>query len=157
MRIRVLLVTIALCLGSLTGCKNQSDPNEATEGGGSDPVENIDAAERAEAAKLQAVRDPIEDTIYEYRLKVRQAYNNRAFGELEKMVAEVRSNKALFQNGSWKIVQFYEALDSVDGEAESVWQEHDRDHQEWIAAEPVSTAARVGDANVPTGRAWEAW
>ncbi len=156
MRIWILLATIALCLGSLTGCKDRSSSDEATAESGSGPVEHIDAKEKAAAAKLTPAKDPINEEIYQFRLKVRQAYNNRAFEELEGMAAELRATKPLFKNGSWKIVQFYGALDCAKDEPESMWQEHDRIHQEWITAKPLSITARVAYADFLTSYAWQA-
>src|SRR6186713_1679333 len=47
------------------------------------PKENIDAAEKAEAAKLVAAKCPVVEEIDAFQLKARQLFNNKRFDELE--------------------------------------------------------------------------
>src|SRR5438093_12358864 len=78
------------------------------------------AEEKAAIAKLKPTKDLILEEIYAFRLKMRQLYNNRRFAELELAAAEIRRTKPLFDNGSWKIVQFYESLACRDEAPESI-------------------------------------
>ena len=119
-------------------------------------AEHIDDAERAAAAKLKAVKDPVLEEIYAYRLKMRPHYNNRRFDELEKEAAALRSAKPQFGNGSWKIRQLYGSLACREDEPESMWQLHDQIHHAWIAAKPESVTARVAYADFLTDYAWRA-
>jgi hypothetical protein len=150
------LILAAAC--TLAACdRGPTSTSDTTGSGDSDsPRENIDAGEKAIAAKLQPAKDPIEEEIYKAKLETRQAYNNRRFDELETKAAALRTSKETFGNGSWKIVQFYEALGCDDKEPESMWQLHDRIHQEWIAAKPASIAARVAYVDFLTDYAWRA-
>ena len=102
------------------------------------------------------MKDPVQEEIYAAKLKTRQAYNERRFDDLEKEAAELRKTKEVFGNGSWKIAQFYDALTCSADEPESMWQLHDRIHQEWIAAKPESISARVAYAEFFTDYAWRA-
>lgn len=146
------LLAAALCLGlgGPTACKKPfADARRGT-------AEHIDEDEKALVGRLQPARDPTQEEIDTYRLGVRQAYNARRFDELDTQAAQARTSRALFGNGSWKIVQFYEALGCRDDEPESMWQLHDQIHQAWTAARPESITARVAHANFQTDYAWHA-
>jgi len=103
---------LLLCICGLPGCWN--------------------AEEKAAIAKLKPTKDPILEEIYGFRLKMRALYNSRRFSELEPVAAEIRRTKPRFDNGSWKIAQFYESFACRREEPESMWQLHDRIHQDWI-------------------------
>ncbi|MFA6289035.1 MAG: DUF4034 domain-containing protein [Opitutaceae bacterium] len=137
-----LLLTLSLGLGALTGCKKPSSEK---------PVAPANPSQ-----SLQRVKDPILEEIYAFRVEIRQAYNNRRFDELETKAAELRTSKALFENGTWKISKFYSALACSDDEPESMWQLHDRIHQDWITAKPGSITARVAYADFLARYAWQA-
>jgi hypothetical protein len=150
---------LAAALGTLSGCdrlptsgSSGTSSNQSSSSSG----ENIDASEKVTAAKLRPAKDPIQEEIYKAKLETRQAYNNRRFDELETKVAALRTGKETYGNGSWKIAQFYEAFACDDKEPESMWQLHDRIHQEWIAAKPTSIAARIAYADFLTDYAWRA-
>lgn len=163
------LILMAALVG---GCDLRTPKSPSGDGGGQEnPItparksavqeksgvqENIDPTEKAAAAQLKPAKDPVSEEIQAANLKTRQAYNNRRFDELEKEAAELRAKKEVFGNGSWKIVQFYEALACSNDEPESMWQLHDRIHQEWIAAQPDSITARVAYAEFLTEYAWRA-
>lgn len=101
----------------------------------------------AELAKLHPVKDPVVEEIYVFRLETRQAYNNSRFDELEAKAVELRASKAVFDNGSWKIGNFYTSFECRYDEPESMWQLHERIHKDWITAKPDSITARVAYAN----------
>jgi len=153
---------IVVCL-ALVGCEKQPASGDSDRGGNSNvpssgkgPVENIDADERKAAAKLKPARDPVLDEIYAFRLEVRKAYNNRGFDQLEQMAADLRKKKEVFDNGSWKIVQFYHAFECLDEEPESMWKLHDEIHRAWIEAKPASITANVSYADFLMDYAWYA-
>lgn len=127
---------LLLCICGLPGCWN--------------------AEEKAAIAKLKPTKDPIQEEIYAFRVKTRQLYNNRRLAELEQAAAELRRAKPLFDNGSWKIAEFYESFGCRAEEPESMWQLHDRIHQEWVAQFPTSITARVAYADFFTDYAWHA-
>ena len=146
------VLPLLLLVGILAGCKEKS----ASGSNAGAPAEHIDADEKVAAAKLKPAKDPIQEEIGASNLETRQAYNNRRFDDLEKKAAQLRAGKEVFGNGSWKIAQFYAALACNDAEPESMWQLHDRIHQEWIAAKPASISARVAYADFLTEYAWRA-
>lgn len=147
----LVVMAVLVCGCDLQTAKAPSGEGPSGQNGGE---ENIDPGEKAAAAQLTPAKDPVSEEIYAAKLKTRQAYNNRRFDELEQEVAELRAIKEVFGNGSWKIVQFYEALGCSDDEPASMWQLHDRIHQEWIEARPESIAARVAYAEFLTDYAW---
>jgi len=114
------------------------------------------AEEKAAIAKLKPTKDPVQEEIYAFRLKMRALYNNRRFAELEPVAAEIRQTKPLFGNGSWRIAQFYESFACRREEPESMWQLHDRIHQDWIAQFPASITARIAYADFLREYAWHA-
>lgn len=134
---------ICVLLGAcaLSGCKKK---------------EALSGEDQAAAAKLKSVKDPIADEIYAFRQEVRQDYNNRRFDELEKRAVELRRDKALFGNGSWKLVQFYESFTCRPEEPESMWELHDQIHRDWITTFPQSITARVAYADFLMSHAWQA-
>lgn len=152
--LKSVLLAAALCLslGSLTACKKLLTSDDADQGS----VETLNAERKSAVAKLRTIKDPVQEEIYAYRLQVRQAYNERRFDELETQVAQVRNSKAVFGNGSWKLVQFYDSLGCRDEEPDSMWTLHDQIHQAWIAAKPDSMAARAAYADFQTEYAWKA-
>ena len=81
------------------------------------------------------------------------------FVELDKMADEVRSSKARFPGGGWKLSRFYEALGRMNaGEnaTETDWQSHLAVFQRWMAARPQSITARVALAEAYLDYAWAA-
>ncbi|MDQ3621745.1 MAG: DUF4034 domain-containing protein [Verrucomicrobiota bacterium] len=158
MRTRDLFVTtLALSLACLSGCKDKPvSDSEADRAPGSTVLENIDPSEEAAAARLQPAKDPIDEEISAFRAEFREAYDHRRFDDLEQRAAKLRAAREVFGNGSWKILQFYNSFECRDDEPESMWELHDRIHQEWIAAKPESITACVAYADFLTGYAWQA-
>jgi len=124
--------------------------------GGCKKGDHYTAEERAAAAKLKPTKDPILEEIYAFRGQVRQDYNNRRFAKLEERAADLRRGKPTFDNGYWKVAEFYESLTCRDEEPESMWQLHDRIHRDWITAFPQSFTARVAYADFFVSYAWHA-
>jgi hypothetical protein len=111
---------------------------------------------RSASPPIRFVKDPINEEVQTFRHDVRQLYNASKFGELEKIAKELLSGKAKFGNGSWKIVQFYDALECRPDEPESMWRLHDRIHRDWIAKYPESATARLAHADFLRSYAWHA-
>lgn len=86
----------------------------------------------------------------------RALYNSRKFAELEALADELRSNKAKFPNGEWKISHFYETLACADDEQDSMWKLHETIYQDWEAKFPKSITAQVSHARFMTEYAWQA-
>jgi len=126
------LFLLTLLLGLTISCKKDSGPSG--ESHDTNPATG-------------AVKDPVQEEIYAYRMKVRPFYNSRKFDNLESLATEARAGKQLFGNGSWRIAEFYESLACRDEETEGMWQLHDQIHQAWIKAKPDSLTARVAYAD----------
>jgi hypothetical protein len=151
------ILPLLLVIGILAACKEKAVAESGADARGRGGVaENIDADEKAAAAKLKPAKDPVREEINAANLETRQAYNNRRFDDLEAKAAKLRAGKEVFGNGLWKISQFYAALECSNDEPESMWQLHDRIHQEWIAAKPESISARVAYADFLADYAWQA-
>jgi hypothetical protein len=133
-----LRVAVLVGISALGGCKKDA----------------FTAEERAAAAQLKPIKDPILEEIYAFRQEVRENYNSRRFDQLEKRAFELRRGKPVFANGSWKIAQFYESFICRPEEPENMWQLHDRIHRDWITAFPQSITARVAYADFFTSYAW---
>jgi hypothetical protein len=114
------------------------------------------AAEHVAAAKLIPTKDPVQEEIYGFRIAVRQDYNTRRFPELEKRASELRRTKALFGDGRWKLIEFYQAFACRREEPENMWQLHDQIHRDWLTAFPQSITARVAYGDFLTEYAWHA-
>jgi hypothetical protein len=91
--------------------------------------------------------DKIRNEEVAFRYETRKFYNSRKFDELEKRADALRTSKARFGNGSWKLFQFYDALGCRDDEPETMWQLHEQIHQDWEKAMPHSVTARIAHAN----------
>lgn len=124
--------------------------------GADEKKEALIAAEQTAEPNLKEVKDPVLEEIFAFRMAVRQEYNRRRFAELEERAAELRQAKAVFDNGSWKLFEFYESLACRPDEPEGMWQLHDRIHRDWIAAFPQSVTARVAHADFFVSYAWQA-
>ena len=117
---------------------------------------NVTVVDSAVLPPIQETKDKITTEILEFRLKTRALYNASKFDELEALADQLRAERARFGNGSWKIYQFYDALECRYEEPESMWQLHSRIHESWDAAKPRSITARVAHADFFTAYAWRA-
>jgi tetratricopeptide (TPR) repeat protein len=90
---------------------------------------------------------------------VRRRVLREDFAGLEQIADAVRSSKARFPGGGWKLFRFYEALNRVPaGETatDADWQRHIAFFQRWTSAWPQSITARVGLAGAYVEYAWAA-
>src|SRR6266516_322444 len=113
-------------------------------------------AELPSLPPVQETKGKITTEIWEFRLKTRSLYNASKFDELEALAAQIRADRTRFGNGSWKISQFYESLACRPDEPESMWQLHERIHENWDAAKPPSITAYVAHAEFFIDYAWHA-
>jgi uncharacterized protein (TIGR02996 family) len=119
-------------------------------------AENIDSEEALEAIRLQPVTDPVIDKIVAYRKQMAELFYAGEFDALEKEASAARASRELFGNGSWKIVQFYQAFERDDKDAQGLWNVTENTLQSWLKAHPDSMTARLAYANFLTEYAWHA-
>jgi hypothetical protein len=79
------------------------------------------------------------------------------YDRLEQIADSVRSRKAKFSGGLWKIHAFYSGTSSPHGHAtEEDWAELQKILDGWVSAKPESITARIALANFYTNYAWDA-
>lgn len=91
-----------------------------------------------------------------FRHDTQQLFSNRQYAELETLAQELRASKARERGGSWKIYQFYWAMECADDEPEAVWLRHQVIHAEWVKKFPRSITPRVAQARFFIKYAWHA-
>jgi hypothetical protein len=93
-----------------------------------------------------------------YRTTVAFHFRQRNFNRLEEEAQTARSGKGPFPCGSWRLFEFYGAVESVPKKNwdDNAWDEHLRILQEWVAAKPESATARIALANAHIGLGWRA-
>jgi len=101
-------------------------------------------------------RDPITDELEAFRVEVKKRMTARDFAGLDTLAEEVRTKRLRFGMGSWKIVQFYDALELSAKLGDDVWQERLATLREWQHQQPLSITPRVALANALTDYAWKA-
>lgn len=116
--------------------------------------ENYDAEERAFAAKLKPASDKIQKEIQAFQTETREAFNNGKFDELETKATELRATKAVFGNGSWKILRFHDSFPCGDDDPRAAWKNRHRLYLDWIAAKPESVTPRVAYAYFLVEESW---
>jgi hypothetical protein len=136
-------IIVAFCLTTLAAC-HRNQPDVVVER----DVTGLPA--------IKETKDKITTDIWEFRLKTRSLYNASKFDELEALAAQIRTDRTRFGSGSWKILQFYESLACRPDEPESMWQLHERIHENWDTAKPRSITAYVAHARFLTEYAWHA-
>jgi len=119
-------------------------------------AENIDKEEALEAIRLQSVTDPVADKIEAYRKQMAELFYAQKFEALEKEASAARASKEVFGNGSWKIVQFYQAFERKSEDALGIWNVAEDTHNAWLKAFPNSVTARIAYADFLTNYAWHA-
>jgi hypothetical protein len=136
-------IIVVFCLATLAAC-HRKQPNVVAE------------RDVAGLPPIKETKDKSTTEIWEFRLKTRSLYNASKFDELETLADQIRTEHAPFRDGSWKIFQFYESLACRPDEPESMWQLHERIHENWDAAKPRSMTAHVAHADFLTDYAWHA-
>jgi hypothetical protein len=157
-------LAFAFGLGVLSACDKASGDGKPVEPKSETPLEaaapgstqNSQGLANSTTGPLTPVKDPIQELIRAFNLETRSVYNDRKFDQLEQRAASLRAAKETFGNGSWKIFQFYQSFHCGDDEPDTLWQLHDRIHQEWIAAKPESVTAKIAYADFLADYAWRA-
>lgn len=147
-------LAVALGLCCIAGCKPES--GSTPEPSDNRRLQHIDGDERTAAAKLKPATDPVQDEIDDFREEMHAKFGARRFDDLEKAAADLRATKALFRNGNWKLVDFYESFACGHDADESLWQKEEALHKEWIAAKPESLTARLAHVRYLCDYAWNA-
>src|SRR5262249_10967875 len=99
------------------------------------------------------------DAISDYEAARGQELYREDYEKLEKLAAELRSSKARFPGGAWKLHKLYQGIDrpvSVGKVSEQEWILHLPKLQKWVAQYPKSITARVALASAFTEYAWSA-
>ena len=113
-------------------------------------------AQSPQETAATVVNDPPE--IQRFMDQTKALLMREQFSELDKIADEVRSSKARFPGGSWKLSRFYDAID--DGrrgnETDADWQNHLALIQRWTTTRPRSITAQVALAEAYLGYAWAA-
>ncbi len=152
------VLLLAVCLTALPGCERRTGERVLKESGENPPgpVEHIDAKERMAATELEEVRDPVAKEIGKFRAEIRGAFDEERFEFLDEKAAELRKSGALFDNGSWKIHQFYTALGERFHTGDDGWRTDIQKYDRWLKQRPESGAAHLGLAELFTSYAWVA-
>ena len=77
------------------------------------------------------------------------------FRELDAFERDLRESKCRYQSGSWKLPEFYRGL-TPTATNQAAWAEALKRHDEWLAASPNSSAARLGKGTALVAYAWSA-
>lgn len=109
-----------------------------------------------EKAAFAKGEDLIMEQVISYRTETRQLYDQSNFEQLETRANEARTGKTKFENGTWKLTSFYDALDCQRDAPEATWQHQEKTYQDWEKQFPNSITARVAYADFLTQYAWHA-
>jgi hypothetical protein len=115
------------------------------------PVEHIDAEERAIAARLKPSTDLVREEIHAFRSEMRRHFDGGRYADLERAAQDLRTTKALFRNGTWKLTEFYEAFTCERKAPEAVWQQLESRLKAWQAATPQFPHGASGLCKLPDG------
>jgi hypothetical protein len=148
---RLLPLLLATAIPFLSACKENPNP-----GASASNVEHYSADEKAAAAKLKPVDDPVSTAMAAFRGEMRNAFDRRDFDLLEQTASQLRASKETYANGRWKLVQFYNAFDCPRDASDAGWTTHERLIQGWIAARPQSITPRITHAIHLVQYAWRA-
>lgn len=100
--------------------------------------------------------DQPEEEIKSFRTKARGYFKASDFRALEDMVAQIRSGPPVFASGSWRLYQFYSAIEPNRKDSDEIWRQEEGILQAWEMAFPKSITARIAHANFMTSYAWKA-
>ncbi len=109
-------------------------------------------------AALTQTQAPLVDEVTPFKAAVVQKLDDKQFGELEKLEQELRSSKARFAGGDWKVFHFYEALSAghviESAPIESDWMNVIAVLKAWQAQSPKSPVPALLLADAFTSYAW---
>jgi hypothetical protein len=137
------ILTIALLLSGflltsvLTGC---------------DPA--FDGHLQKKFSPVRVVEDDETKDQFTVAAKVQSLLKAKDFDQLENFFGDVRSSKAAYTDGVWKLVYCYKALsDIADNSPDALWKRRLADLRQWTEQKPDSITARVGLAQTMVGYA----
>jgi hypothetical protein len=116
----------------------------------------VAAGPRVEGPKISS---EILQTEQEYESPIRQYFSQGNFDQLERAASEAREGKGRVVGGVWKILAFYDAVDTTfirEHADESDWKMYLDMLKQWVAAKPESATARISLAQAYVGYAWQA-
>lgn len=122
----------------------------------SGPVEHIDAQERLEAALLVEATSPLEREQKVFRARIRGAFDDARFDELEKQARTLRDGRDLFSDGSWKLNHFYDAFAERMHTGDAGFMADLALLKKWEVAYPDSSTRRVALVGFLADYAWHA-
>ena len=92
-----------------------------------------------------------------YTAAVGRIFKRDGFDELDCLADSLRTSKARFAGGMWKLRALYGGLESPTQHAtEADWKEHLNRLNRWVAEKPRSITARIALAEAYTDYAWDA-
>lgn len=152
----------------LPACDNNSSPGAAKAVSSPTPpppprppqstgtVPKTDTAQRLAAADLKADEGPVSRDISKFTAEIRGAFDEGRYDELEKIADELRASQATFGNGSWKIFQFYSALNQDERAGDEQWTADWERFLKWAEQYPQSVTPRIALASFLNSYAWKA-
>jgi hypothetical protein len=118
-----------------------------------------EAGEKPAAAKLVVLHGGPNDYAL-YIARIRGYFEQEDFDALEAEASEARASKARLAGGTWKIRNFYEAVEAKgeNGQkpTDAAWANTVKTLMEWAAAKPHSATARIALANAHSALGWRA-
>jgi hypothetical protein len=149
---RAFLLCAALVLGA---CDRKPASARADAANDSHPPA-VETAPASDASGPQVMKDPVREEVWDFKVRTRQHLNQRDFAQLEEIAAGLQKEQAEFDDGSWKIDEFYEALLPRDDDPDSLWELHEEIRKDWILQYPESMTAKVAMMNFLNTYAWRA-
>ncbi|MEM6277864.1 MAG: DUF4034 domain-containing protein [Verrucomicrobiota bacterium] len=143
-------VFVSLLGGVLTGCKPTTPAGKQVETETvADPIN--------ESFEIETVEDPATREIWPFLSGVRSNLRERRWEELEAQAAALRSEgRAVFDDGSYKIVYFYWAMSPAEEASDAEWAAREVLLSEWLKARPFSLTALIAKAEFLTSFGWRA-
>jgi hypothetical protein len=93
-----------------------------------------------------------------FRVQLRGLFDQAAYSELDLLAAQLRSQKARFKGGAWKLHAFYTTVGSPGSltATDAEWQSRIAKLQQWIQDSPASPTPRIALAHAYIHFAWKA-
>lgn len=152
---------ILVMLASLqTGCVQWFPTGLAQPTPACPPIRMIPESELPPSAFQAVAADGEVDAIPRYEAAIHAKLMAGAFDELEQIAADLRTSKARFPGGAWKLERFYEGASYPSGdmktESELNWGTQLDQLHRWVAAKPNSLAAHLALGKALLGYGWHA-
>lgn len=152
-RRRVVGILASLLVLVCAGCKPAAPigarfENDAVE----DPANPVD-----QFFEIETVEDPAMEEVWPFVAEVRSRLRERRWEELEAQAADLRrEGRAVFENGSYKIVYFYEVMSPAEEASDAEWAAREALLSEWMRARPLSLTALIAKAEFLKSYGWRA-